>query len=459
MTRLFLFIFIICSSLSIAAQHSIVFELDDVGDQDVIIAHYFGDKQPVIDTVKAKGGAFMIEGEDNLDPGLYLAVFPPKNNFIQFVVSKEDQEFFIKTSLNDPVSNPEIRASKENSIFFDYINFLGGQSKKAQGINAKMQADSSNTKQYEEQLLAIDKAVQKKQKSIIKKYPKSFTSMLILSERGTEIPEGLDQQARYDFYRSHYWDFVDFNQPMAINSPVFKPKLDYYFEKVVPQQPDSIIVAVDQFLNQAKNDESTLRYCLAHLLNTYSRSKIVGMDAVYVHLVDTYYAIGMAPWVKEESLAKIKRDAGLLRPILIGKTAPNVEMQTPEGKKIKLHDVDAEFTVFYIWDPECGHCKKSSPKMKAFYEEYKSKGVTIFSICGRTYEKGEECWKFVEEYDMGSYMNVWDPYFKSKYKKLYNVRSTPVIFLLDKNKTIISKRIGADQLGDIIDYHIDKKNK
>jgi len=67
------------------------------------------------------------------------------------------------------------------------------------------------------------------------------------------------------------------------------------------------------------------------------------------------------------------------------------------------------------------------------------------------------CWDSIKENKMDHWINVTDPYLQGKSK--YNVKSNPRIFVLDKNKKIISKGIGSDQLKEVLDFHIDKLEK
>jgi hypothetical protein len=50
------------------------------------------------------------------------------------------------------------------------------------------------------------------------------------------------------------------------------------------------------------------------------------------------------------------------------------------------------------------------------------------------------------------FINTIDPYMISRYKTLYNVETTPAVFVLDENKIIRSKNIEAKQLEEVIDF-------
>jgi thiol-disulfide isomerase/thioredoxin len=247
-----------------------------------------------------------------------------------------------------------------------------------------------------------------------------------------------------------------------LRSPMLHGKIDLYVsDKVTVPNPDSIMVAVDRLLKLSEGNDEIFKFILVRLLNEYAKSKIVCMDAVYVHLVDNYYSKGKADWIGEEQLKKIREDADALRPLMCGRIAPNVAMETFDvpAKATSLHGIDAKYTILFMWDPDCGHCKKSMPEMVKFYDDFKSRGVEVFAICTKTYKGVSECTEFIEEKDMKRWLNVIDPYYRSRYKQIYNVKSTPVVYILDENKKILAKRIGADQLADVMDKIIERDQK
>ena len=106
-----------------------------------------------------------------------------------------------------------------------------------------------------------------------------------------------------------------------------------------------------------------------------------------------------------------------------------------------------------FWAPDCGHCKKSMPKTVEFYEKFKDKDVEILAVCTKVQDGCKECWPFIKEKEMDGFINATDPFLRSRYKQIYDIRTTPQIFILDKDKKIVSKRIGAEQLEEVVgDY-------
>ena len=63
---------------------------------------------------------------------------------------------------------------------------------------------------------------------------------------------------------------------------------------------------------------------------------------------------------------------------------------------------------------------------------------------------------FIKEHKI-DWINVCDPYHKSNYRYEWDIQSTPQLYILDKDKVIIAKRIGVDNIEDFIKHEIDQK--
>jgi len=228
-------------------------------------------------------------------------------------------------------------------------------------------------------------------------------------------------------------------------------------DKLNAPVPDSTIIAIDYVLKKFENNPEALKFYTSFLLNQYASMKMVGQDAIYVHMVDKYYSQGKAPWVKEDVLAKIIDNANKLRPLLIGNTVPDITTYQQDGTPIKIRDIESEYTVLVFWAPNCGHCKKAMPDVVNFNDKYLSKGVKTVSICTKGGEKFKGCWDFLEGKDMLRMLNTGDEYIRFQ-RKMF-VRKTPKIIVLDKDKEIIIKDIPAEKLDEIVDEIIRLDNE
>jgi thiol-disulfide isomerase/thioredoxin len=437
-------------------------KLENYASDELVLAFHFGEKQYVKDTAKIDlNGWFHFHADTLLQPGIYLLVMKPENNYLQVLIPEKDQEFTVTTDTKDWVNKIKFKGSADNDIFYDYLRFLNKQRPEADSLKAKIARSKGNPAdsiRYTTELGAIDKIVRKYQEDLVAKNPQSLAARITKASIEPELPEFLGSESeaslkRYYWIREHYFDNIDIADPALLRSPVLHPKVDQYITKVVPQHPDSVNLALDWLFKKLENSQETYKYFLVHFLNYYAKSQLVGFDACYVHLAQNYYCVGKAPWTKKEDLEKICDNAARLEPILIGKTAPNIVVTDRQNKQHALWDVDADYTVLFFWAPDCGHCKKAAPHMVEFANKYKDKGIKVFAVCTYAAKSAEEkdfpdCWKGIEEKGFSDdlFMNMTDPFMRSRYKKLYDVQTTPQIFILDRSHKILMKRIGAEQL-------------
>lgn len=459
--------------------YQIKVKIDGFHEKEAYLGYYFGDKQYLKDTAYVEAdGKFYFEGNEKLTGGIYLIVLPPDNQFIQLLVDDDNQWFSLETKLSDLSGSVKITGSEDNKQFYDYLKFISDRRPKAEDFKKQMEEakdDEKKKAKIEEKIKALDDEVMGYQKDLVAKFPKSMTAMVIRANMQLEPPKFEGEQKEKElkaFYwmREHWFDNLDLADQKMVRTPFLFPKVEHFINKMTVQHPDSINIAVDKVLEKMKPAEENFKFYLIHFLNQFAKSNIVGMDAVYVHIAQKYYKTGLAPWTEEDQLKKIIENADRLDPLLIGRIAPNIEMQTQKGDKIWLHDFQSPITVLFFWDPDCGHCKKSMPEMVKFAKDYKDKGVAVFAICtslatrddegNLTMKEVDKCWSTISEREMDVFFNTVDPYHRSRYKAVYDIKTTPQIYVLDNDKAILSKRLGADQLPEVIDHIIQvKKDK
>ncbi len=454
-------IVLLCSVSANAQGYEITVDLQNYDYDGLKLGYHFGDKQYIKDSTKIdpKTKKFVFKADTLTESGVYLIIMQPDNKYFQILLDDNEQRFSIKADALQPESNISFKGSPQNTLFYDYMKKLGEYRKELEVIKGEY-PEGDTSKLQLTRVNEVNKKVRDYQKSIYEKHPEYLLSAIIaFNFEIEEIPEfeGTEEEIAYKkFYysRDHYFDFINTQDNRLIRTPLLFQKVDYLVNKMHAIMPDSSLMGVERVLDLFKDNEQAWRFFLSHFLNYYHKSKYVGMDMIYVHLAEKYYATGYAPWVSEENMQKILKQAQSWKPLLLGKKAPNIVMQKEDGSNIALDDVKGDYIVLMFWAPDCGHCQKSMPDMVAFAEKYKDKGVTVFAVCGKLGDV-EECWSTVKSKKMENMLNVTDSEYKSRFKERYDVVTTPKIFILDKNKTIISKNIGPQQLDEIIGRFIE----
>lgn len=424
----------------------------------LIIGNYFGERQLVRDTIYAKNQKnFTWEGDEALALGTYILLTAPDKQFIQFFVEEAYPKFSIKS--NADLSEVSFKNSTDNEIFTDYVSFISRKRNDIEPLQAQLEnADEATQTTLYAELDAHDAEVAAMQEQLITKYPQSFTAKTIQSSLPIDYPdppaelEGRELEVyKFEQYRGHYFDHMDLGDSTLLYTPFADNRINYYVDKLTVQLPDSITNSIDYLLGSMNKESQMFRYYLSKMYNKYVQSKMVGMDGVVVHLADKYYRSGMAPWMDEETLAKILDNADKLKPSLIGAVGRDIQVELQDGTAFKISDLEYEYLVLLFWAPDCGHCTKAMPDMVAFEEAYRDKGVKLLSVCTKYQEKVPNCWASVEEKGMQNFINAVDPLGKSRFKAYYDIRTTPKIFVLDQDRKIIIKGIGAAQLSEVMD--------
>lgn len=456
--------------------HRINVHIEGLKDTICHLAGYYGPKLYYKDTVRVDSkGNFAFEGIDTLMGGIY-AVIVPGNKYFEFIVN--EQFFSIESSMKDLAGNLKFKDSKENEVFYNYISFLGNKQGEVQPLRTlineitKMSDSiqdksykSDSLKIYRQKITDIDEEVKNFQKSFLEENKNTLAVKIFTASNDVEIPEApmlpngrKDSTFAYRFIRKHYFDNLDFSDERMIHTPIFHKKIRDYINNVIPQHPDSIISGAHFMIGLAKANDEIFKYVVHYITNTYEQSKYMGMDAVFVDMIEHYYATGDAYWVDSVNLFKIIDRAKSLKPTLIGKIAPNLIMKDSSGKYVSMHHLPTRYVLLVFWDPDCGHCKKAMPKIKDTYDKWKNEKVPIevFSVCT---EVEEEKWRTYIKSHNFNWIDVGDFELRNNFREIYDISSTPRIFLLDEKRKIIAKQLSEEQLVDFVNRILKEDKK
>lgn len=440
-------------------NYELKFEFENYDNDTLLLAYFYGDKQLIRDTVIAQPKhKFVYSGSDTLDAGVYILMFFPEKKYIQFIINDRESFFTIRGDYKN-LDNLKFKGSRDNELFYGYMDFLEEKRVIADSLNAqrKLAVEKGlDTLFFDNQLKDLEKVVSDHQNTLVQKNPGTLTALMLLGNKDIEIPE-MDvpeeelQRAKFYYYRKHFFDYIDFSNPALIRTPFIHNKIERYLDQLTVQIPDTISQTIDDLLLKMEPSQETWRFYVSHFLNKYAKSLVIGMDAVYVHMVDNYYAKNRTPWVSKETLDKIIDNAEKLRPTLLGKIAEDVTLYTEDKKPVNIHSIEADYLVLFFWAPDCGHCKQSMPKIVEFSEKFRDKGVKVVAVCTKGRDKVAECWEYVKEKNMGVfYYNLTDEMYRSRFHVKYDVRTTPKIFILDKDKKILLKNVAGEKLEEIM---------
>ena len=467
LTSLLLFL-LTCTTL-LSQGYKVTLQTPNYKSGLAYLTYYYGKTLNVKDSaIVNSSGTAVFHKATKLEPGIYSIVFPGKNKLFDFLVDK-DQVITIKADTTDLINKTSVSGSKENILFDEYQRFIAGRSK---DLYAAQQAysNSKTKKDSVEQLdkySALNQELINYREGIISKYPKSMLAVLFAAMKEPAVlmqhpKTKQDSLNNYDYYKAHYWDGITFMDDRIIRTPFFVPKLERYFREVLVQSPDTVIKESDYLLLFARNNTEMYKFMINWFTDEYISPRYMGQDAVFVHLFEKYHAPGVSTWLTKKQLKTISDRAYMLMSNLVGLKAADLKMVDTAGKPFPLYKVEAKYTLVAFWDPTCSHCKEQIPRLDSIYEaKWKKEGVKVYAVLSEN-EKAK--WMdFIHEHKLTDWINVYQTEEIKKeeekkqianYRQLYDVTQTPTIYLLDKEKRIIAKKLTIQQIDDLLQMKI-----
>ena len=478
MKRLFSVLFLV-PALSVIAQKSgyeIKVTLKPFKNQYIYLGHHYGKQLPIIDSVmvnQQSEGVF--KGNKKLGGGIYLIGYPNKSGYFEILVDKE-QHFSVKADTANLKKGVAFQNSPDNVLFSNYQAFMiekGNLLDNAykQRSQATSKIDSSK---WNDIIEKGDKEVRKYREDVMKKYPDATITFLFKAMREPEVPAAYknprnkqDSAYAFQYFKSHFWDGVNFYDDRLVRTPFFEPKLDKYFEQLVYPDPDSVNKEIDRMLGFASINEEMQKFLLIKFINRYLNQKYMWEDAVFVHLFEKYISQKKYSWLNDQALKTITDRAYSLMANILGTPAADIDLPDTSGKKVSLYAVQAPFVLVVIWDPTCSHCKELLPKLNSLYQsKWKANGMKMFALAKESDGTRNDWMKFINEHQIQEWTNVYYSRSDDKartdagipgYSQLYDVLSFPTLYLLDKDKRIIAKKVAFDQVDDILQYKLKSK--
>lgn len=476
--RFFLLCFLAFFTLLSSGQgYDIRIKINGLAEKQVILGHYLSKSMYPDDTTMLDSkGSGSFAGNKKFPDGMYL-LYLPNSRYFEIILG-EDQTFSLEVDTTDFLNSLTIKDSEENLVFLDFQKFMVTLRRQADSLTRLLKGTDPKTRtEISAQLKKINDIRIERINSVKKEHPDLFVADFLMATLDITVPDPpkdengnvKDSTWQYYYYRNHYFDNFNISDPRLLRTPLYEDKIMNYLTKVIPQVPDSLIPAIDFLIEKSRADSNLFRYMLITLFNYYGKSNIMGMDAVQVHIAEKYY-LPESWWSDAKFLAELKDRIEKTKPLLIGNAAPEIElMSVPAdhfraaltdtalrkyphvGTRITLSQIESKYVVLVFWEADCGHCQVVVPELyRIFQKSLQPLGVTILAVSTLFGEDGKAKWvNFVNDHALYGWINAWNPY-SYDFKLKYDVIATPQIFILDENKKIVAKRIGPEQVEEIL---------
>ncbi len=452
----FLAIFLLLSMPLIGQGPDFSIELEGAPSGKVRLIGVYGNQNIAVDSANADAkGKVIFKREKPYDGGFYYIVY--SDNSPIYALLDKDQIFSISTTKSNWIGDSEVEGSLDNELYYQNLRFEQKFRPRLDSVIALVKAQSFGTKEYERLEKEREKLELEKEnhiKDFVKNYPNSFFTKFKSQGqnpkwRDIRKPSGeIDTLARFFTYRGEYWNGYDFLDDRLLRTPVFYNKLNNYLTTLIPQHPDSLILAVEFIMPKVEKNAEMFKFTANFIALTYKQAKLMDWEKVYSHIILKYITYEKSTWADSSSIKRTRTDASYMVKSFLGMKGENLHCPDENGVYHDLYDKKSDYTLVFIYHPDCDHCKEETPQLIKFYNEWKSKGVDVYALTSEVVDK-EKWMAFNKKYQL-PFTSVWDPNYADKFYLKYYVDITPELYVLDKNKIIIGKNLHVNQLEEFL---------
>ncbi len=428
-----LFYLILLLPFYLHSQHHVSGKIDSDQNYTWILLYKIDNGKPIyLKNGEVKNNEFKIELNEEQIPGIYRLYYHLEQDlFIEFLYNKEDIALRFKPE--SPLNTLVFAASKENTLYQEFYT----QTAQQQNVLDSLQVQVFKTPSLKTKLDPIYKDHFKQINRIQQAYLEESKGMLaqhLIKVDQSVLPQELisDPEQYLNFIKSRFYQSIDFQDPILINSTYLSDKIiDYIFYLNQSRDPEALRQmhqqSIDLSLEKIKGHEKFKKNIIEQIIDEYITLQDGDMVA---YMIDHYYK-QLPTQLYDEAYVK---DALIQIKTSIGQQAPDITWtQNGEEKSLyNLHDTDYYTVVFF--SSTCDHCREEIPKLYNFIKDSKNMKVIAIGL-----EDTQKSWEEMVK-DMPNFTHILDlNKWESSRVTDYGIYGIPSYFVLDKDKNIIAK--------------------
>lgn len=450
MSRLCMFLLLFISSFILKSQFSISGTFIGLHDDKIMLLQANGSKNDLVDSTHLNdNGSFKFIIAPELSPGSYQ-LLTESGVSVDMILNKENVQF---VALYDGFDQQvQIIESKENLAYYEFMNLKDRNLFKLDILSNVLEFYPKEDDFYQlttNKVLKLRDELDKKAIELIRNNPTALASHFIKFMNPVFANVEMSEEQQKEYLKKHFFNHVDFNDTVLLNSHQLNAKLIQYLSLYQDQDVDretfemNLLKGVDTILQKTSVNQQMYTYVVEFLIGGFEAigfEKGLEYIAAHSHLEELC--------VNEEKLNALQHKFDLIKKLAVGKTAPNFVAEDLHGNVIRLDEISASKTILFFWASWCPHCKEMISEMNEIF----SASDDQFSVIGISIDTSlTDLKKIIEEYSINwpviADFEGWD----GEIADQYGLVATPTIFLLDSDKTIFGKPINKNEFKKLIE--------
>ena len=423
--------------LTFGQGYEIKVQVSNLVDSTVQLAYYYGNNQYIATSSELdKKGKAVFKGKEALPQGLYILILP--NKHFDLIIN-ENQKFSLELDANNPIETVKFKNSAENSKFIEYQLNVGRKIRQQmiwQKIIDNKSVSEDSITIIQEKIVFNTEELNSYWREVADENEKTYLNSLLYAMNGES---------------GKNFDNINFSDGRLLYSPVLYRSLQSLLARNVNNiKPAELIIKdLDNYLEKAKQSDEIYKYSLNFLLDFFHGYQKFGLNRVFHHIAYNHILTESVDWFNEKNKALIKKTADEWMLADVGNLAPNLKMITVDSDTLELYSLEERYTLLLFWKTGCGHCTDALKALKTFYDQTDNLDISIFSVYTKT--NANEWEDFLNENNVRNlWYNVYDPKDENGYHSKYYVIGTPLLYVLDKEKKVVSIWNGQDEINTMI---------
>lgn len=235
----------------------------------------------------------------------------------------------------------------------------------------------------------------------------------------------------------------NFSDASLLRSSLFDKAVMVFLQNINAVSEDQFLLASDTLMSLAGRGPDCRGYMLEHLIDLFAT---YGPERAVQHLLDRYVVIAQDSLQVSPELRTVVEKMML---VSVGRTAPGVDLNDHGAvQPLAALVASRRYTALFFYSSTCEHCHAQMPELKNAYETFRAKGFDVLGVAldvdSAEFLAGIKDnaipWRCYSEF------NGWG----STAARAFQVKGTPMIFLLDQRMRIVAKPATAKELGGVL---------
>ncbi|MCC8019420.1 MAG: DUF5106 domain-containing protein [Rikenellaceae bacterium] len=244
-----------------------------------------------------------------------------------------------------------------------------------------------------------------------------------------------------EYLAVHYWDNFDFADTTYISLPEITEQafVDYLMVlSVVP--PEVARRGVDAVVSRSADT----RQMYDHFTDLFEKylddpNSPFRNEELYIPVLESIIA---SPKVDE--LDKLRPQAQLTAALKnrVGTRAADFTATDAQGRKVRLYDIDSEYTLLYFNNPDCNYCeevtrtiRESENLLMPLVRQGVLKIIAVYP------DEDLAAWRAHLDDMPAEWLRTYDATLEIRNGHIYDLRAIPSLYLLGRDKTVLMKDV------------------